>query len=186
MPRVVQPGPGERDVTHHGVEVAGRKPGISEGLGANVSIRVERLGNAGGDRVKLHAGHGHGLGCEADERARTRTWFEDAAAVETERAEGLPNFRGQGRIGVVSIDDGPVRGPILVLAQQLTQFDTISLVLGTALIEDLGYASGPPTPPPRQHTALSSGCRPLLLLQVTQNAQRSHVRLKARTGPRWC
>ncbi len=119
MSRVVQLGPGERHVTDGGVEVPAGKTRVSEGLGANVSVRVQRLGDAGGDRVQLDTGHGRRFGCEANEGSGTGSRFEDAATVETERVESLPDFRGEGRIGVVRVDDGTVRGPVLVLAQQL-------------------------------------------------------------------
>ena len=100
----------ERHVgNRHVVEPIGEF-GILEWLGANVGVRVERLGDAGGERVNLDAGDGrmpvHRLRHQPDEMTDTARRFQNSSVLESELLQGAIHGAHHGRRGVVGVECG--------------------------------------------------------------------------------
>ncbi|MFE7525097.1 hypothetical protein ACFU7Y_05185 [Kitasatospora sp. NPDC057542] len=67
----------EGDVAHGAVVVAVGHPGVDEGFGADLGVRVEGGGDLGGDRVELDSGHVDAFGRECDEIATAAAGFRE-------------------------------------------------------------------------------------------------------------
>lgn len=148
--RVVEADLPEGDVADHGVEGAGGEGGLSERLGADGGVRVERPGDVGGDRVDLDAGDvgvaAQVLRDEADEVSRPGPGLEDLSPGEPQSLEGVPHLGGDRGVGEVSVDRRPGRGRVEGRGEDLAQVGAVLGVFGVPLVEDVGQRA-PPGPP---------------------------------------
>ena len=115
MHRVVQRHLGERHIADHKIDVIWES-GRLEALVADLGVRVEQRGDAGGDRFQLNANRVNvevvRAGGEEDAGAAPR--FQDAAPVEAEIDDQLPHGSRDGGVGVVRVEGrAPSGGELL-------------------------------------------------------------------------
>lgn len=92
--RVAQAHVGERNVADRGVEVPIGQRRLRERLAADRGLRVDRLRDPGGARVKLDADQLRPGGGEGDERAGAASGLEHPAGLEAEVGQRLPHRLG--------------------------------------------------------------------------------------------
>ena len=171
----------ERDVADGEVKGVGLDRGVREGLAADRRVRVQAPGNRGCQRIKLHAGHPGTFRGETNERSRAGSGFQHLSPGEAEPVNGGPDFLYQGGVGVIRVRRGPRRSGILALAQDFLQLGALGHPFG--LVKQLGHSS--PAGPPRQGTLFFLAGRPLLVLQLPDDADCFNVCGEAGFLSRW-
>ncbi len=180
----------ERDVADHDIEVLLRWPGVGEGLGEDLRVRVEGAGDGRGDGVDLHADDlrvGGGICKEAPSAHAGFQHPQFRSGWDAEPLQGLPDDPGVGRIGVVRVQGrGPGLG-VLVVRQDFAQMGAFGRERGgelLALVEQV--RGGAPARPLLEHLSLGLGGRPVLRPQPQDDVYGRDVRgdpLPLRTRP---
>lgn len=105
--RIGYPIVAERHIGDRQIEEPVRQGGGLEALDADIGARIERLGDAAGDRIDLNAGPGdliaQMIGRETDEMADACRRFEHTATGKAEMIQGPPHAADHRLAGIVGV-----------------------------------------------------------------------------------